>query len=254
MTTLAVIDPVAARSALARYMGVSESPPGSNHQQFSPCCGRPFEAWCDDYQCCVFWRDLAFDFGVIGLPPTGVASCVVHCSATKRAGWFSFLPRVHAWVFFGPSGSSHIEYVISLELDNGVVWDSIDPIPAGRHVVAIHTIGGNTSAPNNYAGGTVAAHRRVLGAGDDIYGYGYVAAPAPTPHPTTPEDDEDMRPFVVKLPSPETTAYLVGGVNPVTGKLIALQMTDANDLRNPPDGYGPAVEITQASMDTHIEH
>lgn len=251
MTT--AIAPATARGALYHYLGVSESPPSSNHNPFSTCCGRPPEAWCDDYQCCVFFRDLGFDFSTIGLPHTGTAACSLHCAAMKRAGRFSFFPRVHAWVFFGPSGGSHIEYVVACWLDNGQRWDTTQPIPAGRHVVAIDTIGGNTSAPNNYAGGTVAAHKRALGSGDDIYGYGYIDAPAPAPQPTPTPEDDTVRPFVVKLAN-DATAYLIGGVNPITGKFIALQMVDANDLRNPPDGYGPIVEITQAAMDAHVEH
>lgn len=249
MTT--ALAPAATSAALLHYLGVSESPAGSNRQQFSTCCGRPPEAWCADFQCCVAHRDLGFEFSVYGLPEWGTAGCSVFVGAMKRVGLFTFFPRVHAYVFFGPGGGSHIEYVIALVLDDGQVWTSTEPIPAGRRIVALDTVGGNTSAPNNYAGGTVARHRRVLGSGDDIYGYGLIPV-ATTPTPAPPEEP-DMRPFIVKLPN-DATAYLVGAVNPVTGKLIGLQMTDANDLRNPPDGYGPVVEVTQASMDAHVEH
>lgn len=224
-------------AALRRYDGVSESPAGSNRNPFSAWCGRPPEAWCCDFQCCVFARDLAFLFALLGLPRTGTAGCAVFTGALKRAGWFSFFPRARAWVMFGPGGGSHIGFVLAVILDDGTI--TADPTVPHERIRGLITIEGNTSAPNNYAGGTVAVHTRMFGPHDDIYGYGYL--PLPGDHPT---EEDDVRPVVMIDASKQSkTAWLVSG-----DFRTKVAMGDAQDVRNPPDGYGPAVEVDRAQL------
>ncbi|HZQ86303.1 MAG TPA: hypothetical protein VFA83_15755 [Acidimicrobiales bacterium] len=236
MTT--ALAPALTEAALRRYVGVSESPAGSNRQQFSARCGRPPEAWCDDFQCCVFWLDLGFEFEVIGLPASGTASCAVHTGANKRAGWFSFFPRSHAWIHFGPGGGSHIGYVIAVVLDDGTVTsDTTVPHERVRGVVSIE---GNTSAPNNYAGGTVAVHTRMFGPNDDIYGYSHLPVPA------APTEEDDVRPVVLIDASGQSkTGWLV---MPTGSGLVKIAMGDAKDIALPPAGYGPPVEVDRNQL------
>lgn len=156
-------------------LGVSEYPPQSNCQEFSHAMHRPCEAWCADFQSTAEIAN-GVDLTQLGLGHYGSASCAVWVAAYKRASRFSLTtPRVGAHVFFGPGGGSHIEKVTDLRMG-----------PGG--VVGIMSLGGNTSAPNNYAGGTVAEHYRPFGPGADIYGYGY---PLYLDQPTSPPSEED---------------------------------------------------------------
>lgn len=229
MTTALDCTIAAARS----HVGVNEYPPKSNCQPFSAGLHRPCEAWCADGVCYCDHVDCGLDFAWLGLGPTGSPSCRVITVAGQRVGRFGHVPRRGCWIVFGPGGGSHIERVVAV-------------VMAAAGPAGVDTVGFNTSAPDNYAGGTVATHRRMFGPGDDIYGFVYppYTDPQPAPPAPTAEEDADM-PFVVKKVS-DPQAWLV--VSDGT-KLVKMRMTDANDLRNRPDGYGPIVELADAAVD-----
>jgi hypothetical protein len=234
-------------AAATSHVGVNESPPNSNCQPFSTALHRPCEAWCADFLCYCDHVDCGLDFAWLGLGPTGSAGCAVITGAAKRVGRFGIVPKYGCWVMFGAGGGSHTERVKWLILNGGTLARECPP---GRTVIGIVSIGGNTSAPSNYNGGTVAEHARYFGSGDDIYGFvypPYTDAPAPAINM-----EELVEPIVfvrndIPAGQPKTAwLVMVTGEGPCGLRRIA--MGDAADLRNRPDGYGPPVEVDKDQL------
>lgn len=159
------------REAHQRNLSTVESPPNSNNVRYNTWYyGHPVSGqypWCAVYQSYIWIVECG---GNTGLGPKGSASCSVWVAAHQRNGTWGTTPREGAFVFYGPGGGSHIEWV-------DVVTSS-----------GIWTYGGNTGGSNPYAGGGVWRQFRPYNGSERIYGYGY---PTYDATPTT-EEDEDM--------------------------------------------------------------
>lgn len=71
-------------AAARRYKGVTESPRGSNCNQFSHRLGHPCERWCGDYVDCVY-LDCGINLQLLATP--GIASCELALAAYHAKGW-----------------------------------------------------------------------------------------------------------------------------------------------------------------------
>jgi hypothetical protein len=170
---------------LARWIGTTESPAGSNCQPFSHALGRPCEKWCADF--------LAARARAVGLKlPSESASTRTMAAAFQKAGrWHQTPARGDIGFCDFADGSSGIQHVVAVERvgPDGTVW----------------TIEGNTSSgvagSQSNGGGVWRRHR----ARSVFVGFGrpeYSSAPA-SPAPAPP------RPTVVVGPAVEIDVQLV---------------------------------------------
>lgn len=130
--------------AAARYLGVVESPRGSNCQRFSARLGHRCQPWCADFVTCVY-LDCEIDLRSILTPAS--SSCAAILAAAQAKRW------TIAQSAAGPGD------LVLFQFDRDPQPDHVEIVASttgGRLV----TIGGNTGGPNPANGGMVAKQGR----------------------------------------------------------------------------------------------
>lgn len=149
-----------------RNLGISESPKGSNCQQYSKSRGRPCEAWCQDFAGSVA---VAAGVNIFGGEKTGYTPTAAE--NYRRAGRYGKTPRVGAQVFFYHESMGRIAHTGWVE--------SVSP--DGKTFISIE---GNSNADGSRSGGTVCRVNRK----NDRYttfGYPIYKTPSKTAPTTT---------------------------------------------------------------------
>ena len=97
----------------------------------------------------------------------------------------------------------------------------------------------------DYSGRKDSMHFEFLGTPADVARYPLGTTPTtPAPAaPASPSEEDDMRPVILTAGGPNWLVLSTGA------GLVRVLMTDGNDARNYPEGYGPVVEVAVADLD-----
>ncbi len=179
---------MSAVAAARAYLGVTESPRGSNCQPFSQRLGRPCEKWCGDFVTVAF-LDAGTDLREVLTPYT--ASCQAILAAARRKGWLV------------PRNDARANDIALFQFDRDPAADHVEIVVSPPSGGLIRCIGGNTGSRGLQSnGGAVHEQNRPL---STVMAIVRIPDQTTPPPPQPPQEDDDMADFVT-IKEPATAA------------------------------------------------